>query len=47
MSWLSRRRQVQTDIEQRSLVVTITPPALRIQGLAGSLADLAATLEVR
>ncbi len=33
--------------ELRSLVVTITPPALHIQGLAASLADLAATLEVR
>ncbi len=33
--------------ELRSLVVTITPPALHAQGLAMSLADLAATLEVR
>jgi signal transduction histidine kinase len=33
--------------ELRSLVVTITPPQLHIQGLATSLADLAATLEVR
>jgi two-component system NarL family sensor kinase len=33
--------------ELRSLVVTITPPALHAQGLAASLADLAATLEVR
>jgi signal transduction histidine kinase len=33
--------------ELRSLVVTITPPQLHIQGLAASLADLAATLEVR
>lgn len=33
--------------ELRSLVVTITPPALHAQGLAVSLADLAATLEVR
>jgi len=33
--------------ELRSLVVTITPPALHIQGLPASLADLAATLEVR
>jgi len=33
--------------ELRSLVVTITPPALHIQGLAVSLADLAATLDVR
>jgi signal transduction histidine kinase len=33
--------------ELRSLVVTITPPQLHIQGLASSLADLAATLEVR
>ena len=33
--------------ELRSLVVTITPPALHIQGLAASLADLAATLDVR
>lgn len=33
--------------ELRSLVVTITPPALHIQGLAASLADLAATLELR
>ena len=33
--------------ELRSLVVTITPPALHAQGLATSLADLAATLEVR
>ncbi|MCU1596042.1 MAG: two-component sensor histidine kinase, partial [Frankiales bacterium] len=33
--------------ELRSLVVTITPPALRAQGLATSLTDLAATLELR
>jgi two-component system NarL family sensor kinase len=33
--------------ELRSLVVTITPPRLHAQGLATSLADLAATLEVR
>lgn len=33
--------------ELRSLMVTITPPALHAQGLATSLADLAATLEVR
>jgi signal transduction histidine kinase len=33
--------------ELRSLVVTITPPQLHAQGLAMSLADLAATLEVR
>ncbi|MEO6144786.1 MAG: ATP-binding protein [Dermatophilaceae bacterium] len=33
--------------ELRSLVVTITPPALHAQGLAMSLADLAATLELR
>jgi signal transduction histidine kinase len=33
--------------ELRSLVVTITPPALHAQGLAASLADLAASLEVR
>jgi signal transduction histidine kinase len=33
--------------ELRSLVVTITPPQLHAQGLAASLADLAATLEVR
>lgn len=33
--------------ELRSLVVTITPPALHAQGLGASLADLAATLEVR
>jgi len=33
--------------ELRSLVVTITPPALHIQGLAVSLGDLAATLDVR
>jgi signal transduction histidine kinase len=33
--------------ELRSLVVTITPPALHAQGLAASLADLAATLELR
>jgi signal transduction histidine kinase len=33
--------------ELRSLVVTITPPALHAQGLGPSLADLAATLEVR
>jgi len=33
--------------ELRSLVVTITPPALHIQGLAASLTDLAATLDVR
>jgi len=33
--------------ELRSLVVTITPPALHIQGLAASLADLAASLDVR
>jgi two-component system NarL family sensor kinase len=33
--------------ELRSLVVTITPPALHAQGLAVSLLDLAATLEVR
>jgi signal transduction histidine kinase len=33
--------------ELRSLVVTITPPALHAQGLSASLADLAATLEVR
>jgi signal transduction histidine kinase len=33
--------------ELRSLVVTITPPQLHVQGLAETLADLAATLEVR
>jgi signal transduction histidine kinase len=33
--------------ELRSLVVTIAPPALRAQGLASSIADLAATLELR
>jgi signal transduction histidine kinase len=33
--------------ELRSLVVTITPPALHAQGLGASLIDLAATLEVR
>lgn len=33
--------------ELRTLVVTITPPQLHAQGLAVSLADLAATLEVR
>ncbi len=33
--------------ELRSLVVTITPPALHAQGLAVSLSDLAASLEVR
>jgi two-component system, NarL family, sensor kinase len=33
--------------ELRSLVVTITPPQLHLQGLAASLRDLAATLEVR
>jgi two-component system NarL family sensor kinase len=33
--------------ELRSLVVTITPPALHAQGLAASLADLAAVLEGR
>jgi signal transduction histidine kinase len=33
--------------ELRSLVVTITPPQLHVQGLAASLVDLAATLEVR
>jgi signal transduction histidine kinase len=33
--------------ELRSLVVTITPPALHRQGLEASLADLTATLEVR
>jgi signal transduction histidine kinase len=33
--------------ELRSLVVTITPPQLHVQGLASSLTDLAATLEVR
>lgn len=33
--------------ELRSLVVTIIPPQLHVQGLAPSLADLAATLEVR
>ena len=33
--------------ELRSLVVTITPPALHAQGLATSLTDLAATLELR
>ena len=33
--------------ELRSLVVTITPPALHAQGLAASLADLGATLELR
>ncbi len=33
--------------ELRSLVVTITPPQLHVQGLASSLVDLAATLEVR
>jgi signal transduction histidine kinase len=33
--------------ELRSLVVTITPPQLHVQGLSASLADLAATLEVR
>jgi two-component system NarL family sensor kinase len=33
--------------ELRSLVVTITPPALHAQGLATSIADLAAILELR
>lgn len=33
--------------ELRSLVVTITPPALHAQGLAASLRDLGATLELR
>ena len=33
--------------ELRSLVVTITPPALHAQGLATSLTDLVATLEMR
>lgn len=33
--------------ELRSLVVTIAPPTLHAQGLAASLHDLAATLEVR
>jgi signal transduction histidine kinase len=33
--------------ELRSLVVTITPPALHEQGLAASLSDLASTLESR
>ena len=33
--------------ELRSLVVTITPPALHAQGLAASLRDLATTLELR
>lgn len=33
--------------ELRSLVVTITPPALHAQGLGPSLSDLAASLEVR
>jgi signal transduction histidine kinase len=33
--------------ELRSLVVTITPPALHAQGLGPSLRDLGATLEVR
>ena len=33
--------------ELRSLVVTITPPTLHAQGLAASLADLGATLELR
>jgi signal transduction histidine kinase len=33
--------------ELRSLVVTITPPALHAQGLASSLTDLASTLEGR
>jgi signal transduction histidine kinase len=33
--------------ELRSLVVTITPPALQEQGLAASLSDLASTLESR
>jgi two-component system, NarL family, sensor kinase len=33
--------------ELRSLVVTITPPQLHVQGLAATLTDLAATLEVR
>ncbi|MCU1676523.1 MAG: integral rane sensor signal transduction histidine kinase [Frankiales bacterium] len=33
--------------ELRSLVVTITPPALHASGLAAALADLAATLELR
>lgn len=33
--------------ELRSLVVTITPPALHAQGLATSLQDLGATLELR
>jgi two-component system, NarL family, sensor kinase len=33
--------------ELRSLVVTIIPPALHMQGLAASLGDLAATLDVR
>ncbi|MCU1673074.1 MAG: hypothetical protein JWN77_1187, partial [Frankiales bacterium] len=33
--------------ELRSLVVTITPPALHAQGLRASLTDLAGTLETR
>ena len=33
--------------ELRSVVVTITPPALHAQGLAASLEDLASTLEAR
>jgi two-component system NarL family sensor kinase len=33
--------------ELRSLVVTITPPALHEQGLSASLSDLASTLEAR
>jgi signal transduction histidine kinase len=33
--------------ELRSLVVTITPPALHAQGLSTTLADLGATLELR
>jgi signal transduction histidine kinase len=33
--------------ELRSLVVTITPPALHAQGLGAALADLASTLEGR
>jgi signal transduction histidine kinase len=33
--------------ELRSLVVTITPPALHDQGLSASLSDLASTLEAR
>jgi signal transduction histidine kinase len=33
--------------ELRSLVVTVTPPALHEQGLAASLSDLASTLESR